>query len=181
MSERFVGVSPFGAEDAALLAVVGALLRPVDFLELRIDGDPDAPQVLIVRVVVAETGLDQRLDLRAIEIGTHHAHALAVAPVELAVLLIEVDLLRRVGDALRDDDLAIPAVEVGALDGPVVERGDAHVGPIDVTRLYIHDDAVGEAAVGNDDLAVGTIGIHRVNAVTAQFENEQSAGASGAR
>ena len=42
-------------------------------------------------------------------------------------------------------------------------------------------DAVGEAAIGDDGLAVGAIGIHRVNAVPAQFENEQSAGAGGAR
>jgi hypothetical protein len=50
-----------------------------------------------------------------------------------------------------------------------------------VTSLYIHDDAIREAAVLDDDFAVGTIGIHRVNAVSAQFENEQSAGTGGAR
>ena len=91
------------------------------------------------------------------------------------------DLLRRVGDALRDDDLAVPAVEVGALDRAVVEVGDAHVGPIDMTRLRIHDDAVGKVAIGDDGLAVGAVGIHRVNAVAAQFENEQSASAGRAR
>ena len=139
----------------------------VDFRKLRIDSDSDAPPLLIAPVLVAAAGLDQRLDLRTVEVRAHHAHALAVAPVEFAVLLIEVDLLRRVGDALRDDDLAIPAVEVGALDRAVVERGNAHVGPIDVTSLHIHDDAVGEAAILDDDLAVGTIGIHRVNAVAA--------------
>ena len=85
------------------------------------------------------------------------------------------------GAAWRDDDLAIPSIEVGALDRTVVERGNAHVGPVDVASLDIHGDAVGEMAIGDDGLAVGTIGIHGVNAVSTQFENEQSARAGGAR
>ena len=152
-------------------------MRPVDFPELRIDGDSDAPPGLIAPVLVAAAGLDQRFDLRAVEVRAHHAHALAVAPIELAAVLIEVDLFRRVGDALRDDDPAVPAVEVGALDRAVVEVGDAHVGPIDMTGLRIHDDAVGEMAIRDDGLAVGAVRIHRVNAVAAQFENEQAADA----
>jgi hypothetical protein len=44
---------------------------------------------------------------------------------------------------LRDDDPAISNVEVGALDRAVVEVGDTHVGPIDVTRVRIYDDAIG--------------------------------------
>ena len=83
-------------------------------------------------------------------------------------------MFRRVCDALRDDDFAIPAVEIGPLDRTVVEVRDAHVGPIDMTGLRIHDDAVGEMAIGNDGLAVGAVEIHRVNAVAAQFENEQA-------
>jgi hypothetical protein len=76
---------------------------------------------------------------------------------------------------LRDDDSAIPAVEIGALDRAVIEVGNAHVGPIDVARRHIHDNAVGETAIGDDGLAVGPVGIHRVNAVPAQFEKEQAA------
>ena len=91
-------------------------MRPVDFTKLGIDGASDAPTRLIAPVHIAAAGLDQRFDLRAVEIGAHHAHAFAVAPIEFAVFLIEVDLLRRVRDALRDDDLAVAAVEVGALD-----------------------------------------------------------------
>jgi hypothetical protein len=113
-----------GAEDAALLTIVWAFLRPVDFLELRIDGDADAPAILITRMLVAAAGLDQRFDLRAVEIGAHHAHALAIAPVELAARLIEVKLFRRLGAAWRDDDLAIPSIEVDSLDRTVVERGN---------------------------------------------------------
>ncbi len=86
------------------------------------------------------------------------------------------DLFRRVGDALRDDNPAVPAVEVGALDRAVVEVGDTHVGPIDMTRLRIHDDAIGEVAISHDGPAVRSIGVHRVNAVAAQFEHEQPPG-----
>ena len=39
-----------------------------------------------------------------------------VAPLELAIVLIEVDLLRRVGNVLWDDDPPITDVEIGALD-----------------------------------------------------------------
>jgi hypothetical protein len=44
-----------------------------------------------------------------------------------------------------------------------------------MTGLCIHDDAVGEMAIGNDGLAVGAVEIHQVNAVATQFENEQAA------
>ena len=142
---------------------------------------PTHHRVCIAPVLVAAAGLDQRFDLRAVEVRAHHAHAFAVAPIEFAAFLIEVDLFRRVGDALRDDDPAVLAVEVGALDRAVVEVGDAHVGPIDMTSLRIHDDAVGEVAIGDDRFAVGAVRVHRVNTVAAQFEKEQSARAGRAR
>ena len=108
---------------SAQSALGRAFLRPVDFPELRIDGDSDAPPGLIAPILVAAAGLDQRFDVRAVEVRAHHPHALAVAPIEFAAVLIEVDLFRRVCDALRNDDLAIPAVEVGALDRTVVRLG----------------------------------------------------------
>ena len=169
MSERFaaalaLGNIDVGAAETAQSALGRAFLRPVDFPKLRIDGNSDAPPGLIAPVLVAAAGLDQRFDLRAVEVRAHHAHALAVAPIELAVFLIEMDLFRRVGDALRNDDPAIPAVEVGALDRAVVEVGDTHVGPIDMTRLRIHDDAVGQMAISDDSLFVGPVRIHHVDA-----------------
>ena len=39
---------------------------------------------------------------------------------------------------------AIAAVEVGALDRTVVQVGDAHIGPIDVTGIGVDDDAIGK-------------------------------------
>ena len=132
-----------GAEDTAQAGVVRAFLRPIDFPKFRIDGDSNAPPRLIATVLVAAAGLDQRFDLRTVEVRAHHAHALAVAPIELAALLIEVDLFRRVRDPLRNDDPTVLAVEVGALDRTVVQVGNTHVGPIDMTSLRVHDDAVG--------------------------------------
>ena len=96
-----------GAEDAAVLSIVRAFLRPVDLPAFRVDGDADAPSGLIAPIRVATARLDERFDLRAVEIRAHHAHPFAVAPVELAVLLIELDLLRRERAALRNDDPAI--------------------------------------------------------------------------
>src|SRR5262249_12409340 len=170
-----------GAAEKAPSAFGWAFLRPVDFAKLRIDGDSDAVPRLIAPVLIAAAGLDQRFDLRAVEVRAHHAHALAVAPVELAAFLLEVHLFRRVGAAWRHDDLAVPAVEVSALDRAVIEAGDAHVGPVDMPRRHIHGDAVGETAIGDDGLAVGAVGIHRVNAVAAQFKNEQPGGTGRTR
>jgi hypothetical protein len=83
-------------------------------------------------------------------------------------------LFRRVRDALRDNYPAVPAVEVGPFDRTVVEVRHAHVGPINMTGLPFYDDAVGEVTIGDDSLAVRAVRIHRVNAVTAEFENEQA-------
>ena len=112
--------------------------------------------------------------LRAVEIAAHDAHALAVAPIELAAFLIEDDLLRSVGDALCDDYLAVLAVDVGALDRAVVQARDAHVGPVDMASLNIDDDAVGQMAIRHDGLAVGTVGIHGVNAAGVQLKNKEA-------
>src|SRR5262249_21595957 len=73
------------AEDATQPGVVRAFLRPVDLSKLRVERDPDAPPRLIAPVLVATAGLDQGFDLRAVEVRAHYAHALAVAPIELAV------------------------------------------------------------------------------------------------
>ncbi|MBO0758275.1 MAG: hypothetical protein J2P54_20690 [Bradyrhizobiaceae bacterium] len=51
-------------------------------------------------------------------------------------------------------------------------RAFAHVGPINMTCVRGHDDAVGEMAIATNGLAVGAVDIHRVNAVAAQFEKE---------
>src|SRR6185369_17617643 len=99
-----------------------------------------APSRRIPAIDFAAPRLDERLQLRAIEIATHDAHALAIAPIELAALLIEDNLLRTVGVSLRDDCLAVLAVDVGALDRAIVQARDAHIGPVDMSSLDIDHD-----------------------------------------
>ena len=120
--------------------------------------------------------LDERLLLRAIEIAAHDAHALAVAPIELAAFLIEDDLLRSVGIALCDDCRAVPAIDVSALDGSVIRVGDSHIGPVDMASLGIDDDAVRQVTIRHDGLAVGTVGVHRVNTVGINLKDKQTRG-----
>ena len=95
------------------------------------------------------------LRLRAVEIAAHDAHTHAVAPIEFAGLLIENDLLGRVGLALCDDRLAVPSVEIRALNQAVVKVWDAHVGPVDVTGFHIDDDPVGQMAFRHNGFASG--------------------------
>ena len=169
-----------GAKDSTLLSVVRAFLRPVDLLALGIDSDPDAPSGLVVPIDVATTRLDERLDLRAVEIRAHDSHPFAVAPVELAALLIELDLLRRERGTRRNDDPAILSIEIGALDGAIVYAGTgAHVGPVDMAGSDIDRDAIRQMTIGDNDLPVGAIRVHRVNSTTTQLEDEQSATAAG--
>ena len=98
-------------------------------------------------VGVALARLHESFDRRPVEVRAHDAHPFAVAPVQLAVLLVELELLRRERAALRNDRRAIPPVEVGALDGAVVQVGDAHVGPVDVPAFDIDRDAIGHPAL----------------------------------
>src|ERR1700722_9718492 len=155
------------AAEAARSALRRTFLRPVEFPKLRIDGDANAPSGLIAPIVVAPARFDQRFDERPVEVRGHPTHARTVAPVEPEAVLIEMDLFRRVRNASRNNDPAIPTVEIGTLDRAVVKVGHTHIGPIDVTRLHIDGDPVGEMAIGDNGLAVGAVEIHRVNAVTA--------------
>jgi hypothetical protein len=123
---------------------------------------------------LAAASLDQRLQLRAVEIATHDAHALAVAPVELAALLIENDLLRGVGVSLRDNCLAVLSVDVGPLDGPVIQVWDAHVGPVDMACFNVHEDAVRQMTARHNGRVIRAVRIHQMNATRIQFENEEA-------
>ena len=70
---------------------------------------------------------------------------------------------------------AIPPVEVSAFDGAVVPVGNAHVGPVDMPGFDVHRNAVGEPALGDDDLAIRAVRVHREHPVAAGFEKEQPA------
>src|SRR6202008_2369816 len=100
------------AEDASASGVVRAFLRPVDLVALVVEGDADAPLGQVAAIVIGRSGLHERLDARTVQVGPHHAHALAVAPVEPAMGLVELELLGRVGSAFGDDRLAIAPIKV---------------------------------------------------------------------
>jgi hypothetical protein len=96
-----------------------------------------------------------------------------VAPIELAVFLIELDLLRREGGAAWNDHPAILAINIGALDRAIVDAGiGAHVGPVDMAGADIDGNSVRKLTIGDNDLAVGTVRVHRVNTAAAQLEKE---------
>ena len=57
----------------------------------------------------------------------------AIAPVKLAVLLIELQLLGSEGAARRNNVGDVASVKIRALDGAVIGAGVAHVGPVEVT------------------------------------------------
>src|SRR5207248_8959853 len=103
---------------------------------------------VLPRSWVALARVHQSLDLRTVEVAAHHAHSFAVAPVQLAVGLVEMQLFRGVRAALGDDRRAIPPVEIDALDGAVVSTRDTHIGPVDVPAVDIDHDAVGDPAIG---------------------------------
>ena len=58
------------AKDSALVSIVGAFLRPVDLVALGVDGDANAPPGLVAPIRVAAARLDERLNLRPIEISS---------------------------------------------------------------------------------------------------------------
>src|SRR5262249_14783942 len=161
-----------GAAQTAQSAFRRAFLCPGNFTKLRIDGDSNAPTRLIAAVCVTAAGLDQRFNMRAVEVRTHHTHALTVAPIKLVVFLIEMDLLWSERAAFGNNDLAILSVCVSTLDGAVVQVGNTHVGPVDVTGFRINGDTIGETAIGYDSLPVGAIRIHQMNKAGVQFEYE---------
>ncbi len=163
-----------GAEDATQSRVILAFLRPVNLSAPSIDGDADAPPRLVAAVDVASARLHERLNRRPVEVRAHDAHPFAVRPVQLAAELVELKLFGSERAPLGNDRLAIPPVEVGALDGAVVQVGDAHVGPVDVPTCDIDRDAIRHPTLVDDDLAVGAIRVHREHAVAAEVENVQA-------
>ena len=155
------------AADAAQARIVRTFLRPVELPALRINGDSDAPSGQVTAIGVASPGFDKGFNFRTVEIRPHDSHPFPVRPIQFAVFLIEMKLLWRVRGALWNDDPAILPVEIGPLNGTVVEVGNPHVGPVNVTRINVHCDAIGESAVRYYDLSAGAVRIHRHDTVAA--------------
>jgi hypothetical protein len=105
------------------------------------------------------TGLNDGLYVRTIEVAPHDPHPLAIPPIQLPALSLELELLWRERAPCGHDRRTVLPVEVRALDGTVVHRGNTHVRPIDVACRDIHSDAIGVPAFSDDDLLVEALGI----------------------
>src|SRR6266403_4811475 len=162
-------------EDAALTRIIGTFLPPINLSAIWINGDSNAPFCLIgawPRVALA--GVDQSFDVRPIQVRSHHAHAFAIAPIKFAALLLEMKLLWRECLAFANDGYAILAVEIDALDRTIVLARNAHIGPVNVSGFNIDDDAIRDSGSADNDFAVRSIGISRMNPAAASFEEKQS-------
>src|SRR6266516_2961332 len=84
-------------------------------------------------------------------------------------------LLRRECLAFANDGYAILAIEISALDRTIVLARNAHVGPVNVSRLNIDNDAVRNSTPGYNDFSVRAVGVSRMNPSSASFEIKQSA------
>src|ERR1700733_5024040 len=116
-----------GSGDPPRARIVAAFLCPIEFSALNIDGDAYAPLPQIwSRPGIALARIDEGLEVRAIKVGAHHAHTFTVAPIELAVFLIELDLLWSERAAFGNNHLTILSVNVGPLDGAIVEIKNPH-------------------------------------------------------
>src|SRR5262249_53290540 len=74
-----------GPKDPPETGIVRALLRPVKVPARIVDGDADAPPGLIAAILVGLAGLNEDFDVGPVDVRAHHAHAFAIAPIELAV------------------------------------------------------------------------------------------------
>ena len=151
------------AKDAALAGVRRPFLRPINLPAIWINGDSNAQLIAIsligARSRVAFAGVDQSFDVRTIQICAHHAHSFAIAPVKLAALLLQVELLRRERLAFANNGYAILAIEIDALDRTIVLARNAHVGPVNVSGFKIDDDAIRDSGSADNDFSIGSIGI----------------------
>jgi hypothetical protein len=87
-----------------------------------------------------------------------------------------VELLRRKRIAFSNDGCAILTIEIHALDRTIVLVGNAHVGPVKVTRLKIDSYAVRSSAAVDDDFAVRAVGVYRNNPAADTCVEEEQAG-----
>ena len=130
---------------------------------------------IAARTRVALAGLDEGLDVRAVEVRSASRACLRGRTSTASRCLLEMELLGRERAALRERSSCDSAVEVGSLDGAVVLAGDAHVGPVDVSCLDIDDDPVGQSAIRDEHLAVRAVRIQRDHTAVAEVEKEQAA------
>ncbi len=65
----------------------------------------------------------------------------------------------------------VAAVKISAIDGAIIRFEAAHVGPVDVTSLDIHNDAVRKfSAFAHNGLQIGTVGVRGKNAAGCRVQ-----------
>ena len=127
-----------GAKNAALSGVVIAFLRPIKLASVSVDGDTHAPfSRVLTGAGVALAGVNEGFDIGTIQIGPHHAHAFPIGPVELAIFLVELDLLGSKRATRRNDGREILPIDIGAIDGTIIRVGVSHVRPVDVSGFDV--------------------------------------------
>jgi len=129
-----------GGEQPSFIPLTASLLRPVDLLAARINGDSHTPILRILPVGVRSSALVQFLETSAIEIATEQAHALSVAPVDFTLFRIDFQLLRGPRRTMWDDRAMVFPVQVKAIDGAVILLGVSHSGIINL--VVEHTNAV---------------------------------------
>src|ERR1700730_86108 len=140
-----------GAKYPAFARVVVAFLGPVELAAFNVESNAYAPPSGIAPVGIAMAGLHERFDIRTVQICTHDSHAFAIAPVKLAVPLVELELLGSKSATHGNNGRDVPAVEICAVNGAIVRAGITHVGPVDVTSRGIYNDAVRKFSTLFDD------------------------------
>jgi hypothetical protein len=73
---------------------------------------------------------------------------------------------------LRQNSYTVLTIEVSAFDGSIVFGGNAHVGPVNVTRLDIDNDSIRNSTSGDNDFSVRPVGVSRMNPTAACFQEE---------
>ena len=86
-----------GTKDAATSSIIRALLHPIDLVTLGVERDPDAPPGRIRTIPVRLARVHEGFDVRAVETGAYDAYTFTIRPVQLAIPLIEMQLLGREG------------------------------------------------------------------------------------
>ena len=131
----------------------------------------------VAPLVVSVACLDEGFDMRAVQVRTHDAHALAIGPVQLSMNRIEFELLRRERAARRYNRRQMATVEIDPFDHPVVGRGATHDRPVDVPGLRVDGDPVWNSGAARDQhLDVGPVGGGADDAAAADIEEIEASG-----
>src|SRR5579863_2594979 len=147
------------AKDTSSAAFIRPLLGPIKLATLRVHRNAHAPlRLVLAGTRVPPAGIDKRFDVGTIQVPAHDSHPLAIAPVELPVLLIELQLLGSENAARRNNVCEVAPVKIRTLDGAVIGNGVAHVRPVDMSGRDINHNSVRKSPpLTNYGFQIGTV------------------------